>query len=368
MKTYRVAIVGLGRMGSTIDDEHPRVKSVTSPRSVAEAAQASDRLELIAGSDLIPEKREAFEERWGVKAVYEDYLEMVEKERPDLVAICTTATGLQKPGNRAPSADFRGDSHAELTRSLADSKVPMLYVEKAMACSMQAADEALEACQRNGTTINVGVLRRFRQQYRMMREAIERGEIGDPLAAVHIGASSLMHGHIHSIDTISYVLGDPGIEAVRGELQPRDTKIVNNRIDADPRATFHLVMANGVEVWSIPAGPLEVEVLGTEGAIRVLNDNSGMTLRKATATGSRGRPWEDSPAPSVEPRSAVGNGIVTCLEDLVDAYESKRPALADAKQSHHMTEACIAVAESHQRGGAWVQLPMENRDLYVFHV
>ena len=55
-----------------------------------------------------------------------------------------------------------------------------------------------------------------------VRHAIAEGEIGEPRVAVHYAASSLMHGHIHSIDTLSFLLGDPKIEAVRGELLPRD--------------------------------------------------------------------------------------------------------------------------------------------------
>jgi hypothetical protein len=36
--------------------------------------------------------------------------------------------------------------------------------------------------------------------------------------------------------------------------------------------------------------------------------------------------------------------------------------------SARIVEACIAVAESHRRGGAWVELPLAQRDLYIFHV
>ena len=31
--------------------------------------------------------------------------------------------------------------------------------------------------------------------------------IGEPQAALFFGASALMHGHIHTIDTLSYLLG-----------------------------------------------------------------------------------------------------------------------------------------------------------------
>ena len=78
MKTYRAAIVGLGRMGSTIDEEVVGYPSITLPYSVAASCLASDRLELVAGSDLLEEKRVAFGTKWGVDALYEDYLEMIE--------------------------------------------------------------------------------------------------------------------------------------------------------------------------------------------------------------------------------------------------------------------------------------------------
>lgn len=363
MKTYRVAIVGLGRMGSTIDDEVQDEASVTLPYSIASTCRTSERLELVAGSDLRQDRRDAFRERWGVEALYEDYLEMVARERPDIVAICTTATGLDKPGNMAPSEEFRGDSHADLTAALSEAGVPMMYVEKAMASSMTAADKAIAACQRNGTRINVGVLRRFHPAYQQMKAVIDRGDIGEPESVVHFGASSLMHGHIHSIDTISYLLGDPGIDAVRGELEPEDA-VSENMVYADPRARFDLKMSNGVGVTSVPTGTIEVEVLGSKGSVRALNNNTSITLRRTATTGRRRARWEESTGPDWTPRSAV----VNCMEDLVDAHETGRPALADSKQSHHMTEACIAVAESHRQGGSWVSLPMANRDLYVFHV
>ena len=100
---HKVAIIGLGRMGSTIDDEaHFAV-----PYSVAAATKASDVLELVAGADLLPEKREDFNKRWGA-AVYEDYRQMIDEEKPDLVAICTDAC-LPKPANNVADASARPD-------------------------------------------------------------------------------------------------------------------------------------------------------------------------------------------------------------------------------------------------------------------
>ena len=356
MTTYRVGVIGLGRMGSTIDDEgHSHL-----PYSIAASARASSRLELAAGCDLLAERRRDFTERWGVEAVYEDFRDMVEQEGPDLVAVCTTATGLQKPGRESPDPSFRGDSHADLAVALADLAVPMLYVEKAMACSMARADEIRDAVKRNGTLFNTGVLRRFDNRYDAVRDAVLGGRIGDPRVVVHYAASSLLHGHIHSIDTVSWLLGDPAIAQVRGEFEPPDYLIEDGHVPFDPAATCELRFDGGVRAWSVPAGPWEFEVLGSEGAVRSLGNGAGASLRIA----SSGRNWAEAELPAAEPRSTV----VSCLEDLLDAHEEGRPTRGHIDVAHHITEACLAVAESHRRGGAWVELPGVDRDLYVFHV
>ena len=347
-------------MGSTIDDEgHSR-----EPYSIAAACRATERLTVAAGADLRAERRDAFRDRWGVEALYEDYMEMVEKEKPDLVAVCTTASGLQKPANEAPDSSFRGDSHAELTIALANAGVPMLYVEKAMASSMAQADAILDAVKRNETVINTGVLRRFDESYHAVRDAISSGEIGEPKAVVHFAPSSLMHGHIHSIDTVSFLLGDPKITAVRGELLPRNLQIEDHHLARDPNAIYQLRFENGVEACSIAAGEWEFEVIGTAGTVRSINNGAGTTLRKPGAMVGRRQSWDVVPFSCKSPKSPV----VSCLEDLVSAFEAGYPTLGHVDVAHHITEACFAVAESHREGGIWIDLPLQERGLYIFHV
>lgn len=354
MTTYRVAIVGLGRMGSTIDDEgHSPL-----PYAIASATGASVRLELAAGCDLATDRRVAFAERWGVRAVYADFRAMVEKERPDLVAVCTRAAGTDL--REAPSPSYRVDLHADLAVALADLKVPMLYVEKAIACSMARADEVRAAIHRNGTVFNSGVLRRFDNRYDAVRDVVLTGRIGEPRVAIHFAPSTLLHGHIHSIDTVSWLLGDPVITHVRGELELGGQIVRDNHIPADPRATWQLQFESGVQAWSVPAGYWEFEIVGTEGSVRSLDNGAGASLRVA----GEGRGWTDAVLPAVAPRSTV----VSCLEDLVHAHESGRTTRGHIDVTHHVTEACLAVAESHRRGGTWVALPGIDRQLYVFHV
>ena len=360
MKTYRVGIIGLGRMGSTIDDERPD----DLPFSIATSCRASPHLKLAAGCDLLADRREAFTARHSVKAVYADFHEMLAQEELDLVAICTPASGLQKPSREAPEAEFRGDSHADLAVAVSNAGIPMIYLEKAMASSMTRADEVRDACSKNRTILNTGVTRRFHATYHAVRDAVADGIIGEPVAAVHFAPSSLMHGHIHSIDTLSFLLGDPPIRRVRGDLQPIDLVFACDQIPFDPKATYTLEFDNGVFATTIPAGGFEFEVLGSNGSMRVINNGTGIRLR--TKQGRKGvRPaWIETPFPEPEPSSAV----VRCLEDLVRAHESGQPSLGNAAFTHHITEACIGVAESHRANSRWVDLPMTNRDLYIFHI
>ena len=347
MKTYRAAIVGLGRMGSTIDQEVIDYPPITLPYSIAAACEKVDRLELVAGADLLAEKREAFQERWGVTALYEDYLEMIAKETPDLVAICT-----------------KGDIHAEMAIHVAEAGVPLIYLEKAMACSMLEADAVLKACRENGVRLNTGVLRRFDSRYRQAKRWIEHGEIGDLQVGVHYASSSLLHGHIHSVDTLMYLMGDPQGIGVRGELRPRDLQIENNRLDNDPSAIYHIEFEGGLEAWTIPVGHWDFEVFGTKGSIKSMNNGIDWRLRKAAPLGSSRTVYREAPYPDPPAKSATA----FCLEDLIAALEGAVPPTGDVAIAHHATEICLAVAESHRQGGVRVELPLENRSLYVWHV
>ncbi|MDE0630716.1 MAG: Gfo/Idh/MocA family oxidoreductase [Caldilineaceae bacterium] len=339
-KTYRVAIIGLGRMGSTIDDEFP---DRSPPYSVAASCKASERLQVVTGADVDAAKRAAFSERWGVEALYEDYVEMIRQEDPDMVAVCT-----------------RGHLHAEMATRSAQEGVRLIFCEKAIACSMDEADGILKAVQQNGSLFNSGVLRRFNLRYHQARDMIRQGEIGEPKAAVHYASTNLLHGHIHSIDTLSFLLDDPKVESIWGELNTIDHRIPDNRLDDDPYGIFQLTFANGVAAASVPAGNWEFEVMGDGGSVRVFDNGNDLQLRKNEV--GKTRIAANVPVEPVPEHSATQY----CLEDLVLAHEENRPTLGQVEVAHHLTEVCLALAESHRQQRR-ISLPLENRSLYIFH-
>ena len=120
-KTYRVVCIGCSRMGSWSDDlqsqrdENDPWSTEWVPGAMATVCRAIDRVELVACCDLDRELAERMQQRWDIPAAYTDYLEMIEQERPDIVAIVTSY----------------GSTHAALAAGVAETGlVKGIYCEK----------------------------------------------------------------------------------------------------------------------------------------------------------------------------------------------------------------------------------------------
>ncbi len=347
MKKYRLAIIGLGRMGSTIDEEVVDYPAIIRPYSIAAAARAIPRLELVAGCDIVATKNEAFREKWGVKSLYTDYRKMIEAEKPDMVAVCTP-----------------GVFHAEMAIAAAEAGTPMIFCEKAIACSMQEADAVKKSVEARHTLFNTGVLRRWDARYHHARDLIQSGKVGRVQAVVHYGIANLLHSHIHSVDTVMFLIGDSRARSVWGELRPRSLQFQNNRLNQDPLAVFQIEFENGVQASTVAAGNWDFEIIGTEGAIRGMNNGIDWSLRTKRPLGDRHYTLAAADFPlGPEPRSAT----VACLEDLIDSLEQHGQTLGNVVVTHHATEILFAAAECHRQNGRRQSLPIENRELYVNH-
>ena len=136
-RTYRAAIIGLGRMGSTFDEEAGPYCRWRPPHAHAACYRAVAATRLVAGSDPHPGQRDAFAQKWGVDPshLYADHREMLERERPDIVSICTSAR---------PRARILQDVLA------AGQSVRAIWAEKPISISLAEADAMIDACRRAG--------------------------------------------------------------------------------------------------------------------------------------------------------------------------------------------------------------------------
>ena len=362
MKKYSVGIIGLGRMGSTIDEEgHP---SVILPYSIAAACKKSNKLELITGADLSQEKRNSFQKKWSVKSVYENYITMIQEEALDIIAISTKA-----------------DVHAEIGINVSNLNVPMIFLEKAIACSLKESDLLKSTCQKNKTIFNTGVMRRFDSIYNTVYKLINDQEIGDLQSIIHYAPTTLLHGHIHSIDTISFLNNDIKVKSIRGELSTspatwginkfsNNIDFKNNKLNTDPYATFQILFENEVKAWSIPVGKWGFEIIGTKGTIRTYENEREIILRKVDKSiekivkGKIFSPYKSQYISEIKPKSATQE----LLEDLINAFENQQTTKSNIEHSCEIFEICMAIAESHQNNNSWINLPLNNRETYILHI
>src|SRR5215510_2994422 len=129
-------------------------------------------VEVVAGADPSPEIRAAWAGELGVPRMYADPVEMLEKERPDLVSICCW------PPLRP-----------ELTELAADAGVKGILAEKPFAVDMAGADRMIAAARRNGALLVVGHQRRYHSRYATARQIIENGDVGEVVEVVGLSGT-----------------------------------------------------------------------------------------------------------------------------------------------------------------------------------
>jgi predicted dehydrogenase len=139
----KLGIVGLGRWA----------------RVLARAAQHSPKLKIVAGYTRTQEKRDAFAKEFGIGTVG-DYLQML--MNPELEGVILTVPNEQHYAMAAQAA--RAGKH--------------VYTEKPIAHTLEDGVRIADLEARHGIHVVVGHSARLLAGTRMMKQAIERGELG----------------------------------------------------------------------------------------------------------------------------------------------------------------------------------------------
>ena len=340
MKTYKAALIGCSRMGAFIDNEVPAGRY---PYSHAAGYEACDRTELVACSDLRPEVMAQVGERYGVplERQYTDYKEMMEREQPDIVSVAT------QPEPRAGIVCY-----------VANNGAKAIYAEKAMAASMADADAMVEACESNGVFFNLGTNRRWDRGFDVMKEIIDSGRLGRLAALTIYNTTSLFNGASHSFDLIMRLNSDQPALWVQGLLRDADHAIDDGKISIDPVGEGIIEFENGVTGYALNAGGrrAEWEAVCEGGVLTALDNGEQWQLRERGEPDIKGRArLIMGDFPEYEWKSST----LALVEDLVHSLDTGEPSRCGARVARASTELIFAVIESHLRGGARVDLPLE---------
>ena len=347
---YRAAVIGLGRMGSTFDDEIQRGGAIFLPYCHAPSYVASPHTELVAGADLHEGQGAIFADRWGLSGehIYSDYRDMLAAERPDIVSVCTTAR-----------------HRAAIMQDAIEAGVKAIWAEKPITLSLAEADAVIDLSTRNGVVIAVNCSRRHSPFLTEARRMVLDGELGEILQITAYAECYISHNGSHAIDTIRYLVGGD-VEWVFGEMESDEQAAA----DEDLRGNGYLAFDNGVRCFlrAMPTGiaPWEFDVIGTEGRVRSLA-NGAETQYYSWVQGGLRDEGLPARAPFPLPTSIQGTGL-SIIADLVKAIESGSDPRCSAEDGRKALEIAIALRESHRRGGRRVDLPLADRSLQILSV
>src|SRR6266700_3515171 len=120
-----------------------------------------NKVELAALCDLNQEGARKLAAEFGVPKVYSDLGEMIEKEKPDLVDICTPP----KTHVKLAVAAMKRGCH--------------VLIEKPMALTVEECDRIVDASREHGVKVCVGHSDLFYYPFMQARELVANGAIGD---------------------------------------------------------------------------------------------------------------------------------------------------------------------------------------------
>ena len=155
-------------------------------------------VEVSALSDVNPEAEKTFR-LTGAKRLYDSFTAMVEKERPDIVVLCSRLPG----------------EHYEQIKFALEHRCHVLC-EKPLAESPARADELAALAKETGRLVQMAHLARFAPTFREMKRMIQAGEIGKILTCYMRGKEDTRGGGedmlvlgTHVLDVAAWIFGRP---------------------------------------------------------------------------------------------------------------------------------------------------------------
>ncbi len=326
-------------------------------------------VDVVALADPNEAGRAKAQPRVRAQRMYADYREMLERERPQLVAVAPRWTD---------------QHHAMVGAALAVGA--HVYCEKPFTRTLAEADELLATARRTGRKIAVAHQGRLSAQTLLLKQRLDAGFIGELLELrVHgkqdkrAGGEDLIVLGTHQFDLVRFFAGDAlwcSARVLQGghDITLADAHAATEDIGliAGDEIEALFALPRGVNVHytsraknAAAAGPWGMELIGSQGRARLLNDvqTQVYVLRtgKLTAVGET-REWlplvEPAGSQLTPPNFAQANKLVA--DDWLAAIaEDREPACSGfaAMKSLEMIHAVFAAGLSRGR----VELPLKRR-------
>ncbi len=335
------------------------------------AAQANG-LDIVAVSDVLPEKMDEKKQKFNLgdsTKTYTDYREMLAKEQPELVAICTES-----------------GKHAAIALDCIDAGCHVI-IEKPIALSLADADEIIRRAKEKGVKACANHQNRFNKAIQKIRDALEKKRFGKMFyGTAHIrwcrdknyytqapwrgtweqDGGALMNQCIHNIDLLRWMMGDE-IDEVVGMTD----RLNHPYIDCEDLGIALVKFANGS--YGIIEGTTDVYPQNLEETIYLFGEKG--TVKAGGQSVNLLEEWRfadalDDPEEilrecSEAPPNIYGFGHTALYADMIEAIQNNREPYVNGEAGRRALELVLAIYKSAAEGRP-VKLPLQDTSTLDF--
>ena len=346
--SIKYAIIGCGRI---------------SPNHIAAALE--NGLDVVALCDIEEAKMDETIEKFNLSKKikkYVDYKLMLEKEKPELVAICTES-----------------GKHGKIALDCIEANANLI-IEKPIALSLEEADLIIEKANKKNIKVSACHQNRFNKSVQKIREAVEANRFGKLMhATAHIrwnrgedyykqapwrgtweqDGGALMNQCIHNIDLLRWMMGDEITEVVG-----MTDNLIHGYIDAEDIGMALVKFSNGS--YGIIEGTTNIYPRNLEETLYIFGEKG--TVKAGGKSVNLIEEWQFADnldnADEVKqnyfenPPNVYGFGHKPLYKDVIEAIENDRQPYVTAVDGRNALELVLAIYKSAAEGKS-IKLPLD---------
>ncbi len=294
---------------------------------------------------------------------YEDYHEMLKKEKPELVAVATES-----------------GKHASIALDCLDAGCNLI-IEKPIALSLSDADAIIAKAKEKNLKVCANHQNRFNKSVQKIRDAIERERFGKMFyGTAHIrwcrdyeyysrakwrgtweqDGGALMNQCIHNIDLLRWMMGDE-VE----EVMAMTDKLNHPYMEAEDLGIAIVKFANGA--YGIIEGTTDIYpknleetlyLFGQKGTVKV-GGQSVNKIEEWRFSDALDDPEEVMKTYGENPPNVYGYGHTPLYADVIEAIKTDREPYVDAKAGKRALELVLAIYKAAAEK-TLVKLPLDD--------
>lgn len=300
---------------------------------------------------------------------YTDYGEMLEKEKPELVAVCTES-----------------GKHADIALDCIDAGCNVI-IEKPIALSLADADEIIRRGREKGVKVCANHQNRFNKSIQKIRDAVEKERFGKMFyGTAHIrwcrdyeyysralwrgtweqDGGALMNQCIHNIDLLRWMMGNEITEVVG-----MTDRLNHDYIEAEDLGIALVKFKNGS--YGIIEGTTDIYPKNLEETLYLFGEKG--TVKAGGVSVNKIEEWRFSDDLDDEeeikskfaenPPNVYGYGHTPLYRDVIDAIENDREPYVNGEDGRRALELVLAIYKSASTGEI-VRLPVKDCNTMEF--